>query len=153
MNYTQGDGATSHKILSMDASDVRTLSDGRYFLERGGPFLERMALQPFCRHCDLLGLAATVAVTPRDTTIDFRCGHTAGWVKRRRKLELAELFAALGWDLRCTRCRQAAQANNSVADIAFTVECACTTRLMANPLAKAASLSPVDRLGRPEHVC
>ena len=153
MSYTKSDGAATHKILSMDASDVRTLSDGRYFLERGSPFLERMALQPFCRHCDVLGFVAMVVVTRRDSTIDFRCGHTAGWIKRGREIELPELFNALGWDLRCTRCRQPVRANNTPTDTAFTVECPCTTRVMANPMAKAASLSPMDSLGRSEHVC
>ena len=154
MSYTKSDGATSHKILSMDASDVRTLSDGRYFLERGGPFLERLALQPFCRHCDSLGLSpSTVVFRSQDSTIDFRCNHTAGWIKRGRKIELPVLFNALGWGLRCSQCRQSVQADNSPTDATFTVECSCTTRLMANPLAKAASLSPMDRLGRTEHVC
>ena len=153
MSYTKSDGATSHKILSMDASDVRTLSDGRYFLECGGPFLARLALEPFCCHCDLLGLAAAVVVTRRDSTIDFRCGHTAGWVKRGWEIELPELLTAFGWDIRCLRCQQTVHAANEPAEPLYIVGCPCTTRLMANPLAKTASVSPMDRLGRPEYVC
>ena len=152
MSYHGRDGA-SHQMYTMDASDVRALVDGRYFLERGGPFLARMALEPICRQCDAVGLPSTVAFTVADSTVDFRCAHIAGWVARNRHLELPELFSALGWTLRCSRCRQPARADNAATDAAFTVECACTTRIMANPLAKAANLFEVARLDRPEPVC
>ena len=148
MTYT-GDSA---RLLPMTKEHVRALTDGNLFLRDAAVLVAALALEPVCRHCLAVGLPARVAVATESAVYSFNCGHTAGWVKRGRILELPILLHALGWDLRCTRCKTPARAENRATDAAFTVDCSCTSRLMANPLATPHGVPAVDSLGRQESV-
>ena len=123
--------------LPMTAAHVQALNDGQFFLEHGLPLLRALAIEPYCRHCHALGLVPSIAVATQPHQFVFRCAHTSGWVKRHQVLELPPLLATLGWDLRCTKCQQLIQADNTRTDAHFLVTCPCSVRAMANPAAQS----------------
>lgn len=132
----------------MTSSTVRALSDGSYFLAYGRELLAAVALEPYCLHCRGVGLPATVTLTPDGIVSNWRCEHTAGWASRKKAIELPELLHALGWNIRCSACKENVSGDNAPTDSTFSVTCSCSTRLMANPLPRPHGIHQVDRLGR-----
>ena len=124
------------QTLPLDATAVRCLCDGRYLLRHLDTVLATVHLEPVCRHCVASGLDGHVSVQCGEHRAEFRCDHTAGWVRLDRgPLEVEQLLTTLGWTVRCTDCRQAATGDNSKGAASFTVQCPCTSREMPNPLA------------------
>ena len=121
--------------VPLSATHVRALCDGRFFLEQGRDLLGAISLEPYCRQCVALELPAVPRIVVDDTVVKFACSHTAGMVKRHRRLDLEPLLQALNWGLRCPACLGPAQAANAPTDATFRVYCSCTFRSMANPLA------------------
>ena len=134
--------------LNLTSSVVRALSDGTYFLAHGRELLPTVSLEPYCLQCSRVGLHATVRLTPDATLSNWTCGHTYGWASRKRAIELPELLSALGWNIRCSICKEVPTGDNAPTDVAFTVSCPCTVRLMANPVVTR----PVDGVGGHQHV-
>ena len=132
--------------LAMTAAHIRALGgddDATYLLKHGAELLPQIRLELVCLTCLVRGVAARVELTPREGHTDFRCGHTAGYVRTDRGLvNFSKLLDELRWNLRCPACASIAVADNSKADATFQVSCACTSRELANPLFKAGA-SPV----------
>jgi hypothetical protein len=138
--------------LPLTSSTVRALSDGAYFLAHGRELLAAVALEPYCLQCGRLGFDAKVNLLPDSIIANWTCGHTAGWASRKKRIDTAELLYALGWDIRCSACKEKASGDNSASDPTFKVLCPCTVRLLANPLVKAGGLSALDDLGRTKRI-
>ena len=132
--------------LNLTSSTIRALSQGAYFLAHGRELLAAVALEPYCLQCSRLGLDAKVLLAPDSIIANWTCGHTAGWVDRKKSIAFTELLFALGWGVRCTACKENATGDNDASDPLFKVLCPCTSRVMANPLVK----TPVATVGHSE---
>ena len=133
------------RTLAMTATHVRALGgddDATYLLQHGPELLPQIRLELVCLTCLVRGLAARVVLTPREGHTDFRCGHTAGYIRTVDRVNFSKLFDELRWNLRCTACASLAVADNAKADATFKVSCDCTARELPNPLFKAGA-SPV----------
>jgi hypothetical protein len=127
--------------IPLTAAGIRCLVDGRAFIRAHASILPSLHLEPFCRVCVAHGGSGDVATTVHEDCVEFRCGHVAGKVRTDRPLDVEPLLDALSWGVRCTACKESAAGDNSKASARFTVECPCTTRELANPLAASLPLA------------
>jgi hypothetical protein len=123
------------QTLPLMAPAIRALVDGREFLRSLSTHLAAIRVVPYCRRCVATGGVGEVSVRMAPDHVEFRCAHTAGRVKMDKPLEVEPLLDALNWGLRCQDCGGPVQGDNGKADLRFQVQCDCTIREMANPLA------------------
>jgi len=128
-----------HAIVPLASAAIRALVDGRAFAGEleGGGVLRVVGLEPYCLHCDRAGSDSRIRAVLFDDRADWRCGHRAGWISRVKPSEVEPLLKELGWNLRCSSCRENVVGDNSRGAASFRVSCGCTTREKANPLALA----------------
>lgn len=139
------------RVLAISEQQARALIDGVWFLEHPD-LLADAQLEPYCRHCQEMGLPAGVAVAKGETVYDTTCGHRKGWVIRGRPLHVPQLLDACGWNIRCTSCQEPVRGDNDPhQDRTFEIACRCTRRQLANPyravVEDAPSPAPTPRVG------
>ena len=129
------DGQTwaQRETIPMSAKHVRALNDGRYFADFP-ELLRAISLEVFCRHCVAAGLSGEITTTLGADRLNYRCGHTSGYVSRQHQSDFAQILTTLGWNVRCTRCQETASGDNSLKAATFQVTCACLVRELENPL-------------------
>lgn len=146
------DGLQLRTTAPLTAAVIQALSDGETFVRHGARVLASAHLEPYCLRCQAAGVDATVRLVGRPHKTDFTCQHRAGWIIKGAHPDLQPLFSELGWSVRCTRCRNEVQGDNSQNSPTFTLTCACTLRTLDNPLARSAAAPvgayPVDGVGR-----
>lgn len=119
------------QTVPLSADCIRALVDGRHLVAELDGALRACQLEPVC-----LGCGGRVTGTLLADRFDFRCGHTSGYIRLDRgPLEVEQLLAACHWGIRCTKCLEPVVGDNGKGDPTFRVECSCTTREKANPLA------------------
>ena len=132
-----GTPATKRQI-PMGPEAVRGLLGGRDFLA-SLPALAIIRVIPRCVTCLGAGSDGAVVVTP--DTVHPRtfvsCAHRSGHVKTATPLDLTKLLDALGWKLYCADCGGSVWGENDPQATTLCVTCACTTRVMGNPVAPA----------------
>lgn len=125
----------------LTSSTIRALTDGSYLLKHP-ELLSPVALELSCQHCERLGAKSHVTVTGDSVVAQWACGHSAGFIQRRRIGSFGELLMALGWTLRCANCHQVPSGENDPTDARFVVVCPCALRELVNPLARTAAAAP-----------
>ena len=133
-------------VRHMSSADIKALCVGGTFLTS----LDRLRLldiEPYCLVCASVGRGGDLQTFVGPIRTEFFCAHAHGSASHQAPTDVEPLLLALGWGLRCMRCKERVEGDNAKTDHAFTVSCPCTRRELVNPLAVALAPTPTIGLG------
>ena len=119
--------AAAQEIVHLKGRHGKWLDDGESLLAHLDD-LQGIRLECRCGTCGSRGRATPLGEGKR---FSVRCECRSGRVDASRPLVVESLLLALGWGLVCTHCGERPVGDNAPDDLQWTVDCLCTTRIMA----------------------